>query len=49
MNSGSAVIALTEEGEWAGFCYIETWSDGAYASNSGLIVSRNLEIWGLQV
>ena len=39
MNSGSAVIALTEEGEWAGVCYIETWSDGAYASNSGLIVS----------
>ena len=47
MNSGSAVIAvLTEEGEWAGFCYIETWSDGAFAFNSGLIVffSRNLEI-----
>ena len=47
MNSGSAVIALAEEGEWAGFCYIETWSNGAYASNSGLIVSpkfRNMEL-----
>lgn len=47
MNSGSAVIALTEEGEWAGFCYIETWSDGAYASNSGLIVSPKFRNMGL--
>lgn len=25
--------------EWAGFSYIETWSDGAFVSNSGLIVN----------
>lgn len=25
MEEGKAVIALTKEGEWVGFCYIETW------------------------
>jgi hypothetical protein len=25
--------------EWAGFSYVETWSDGKYVSNSGLIVN----------
>lgn len=39
MDEGKAVIALTEQGQWAGFCYIETWSHGAYVANSGLIVS----------
>jgi hypothetical protein len=39
MQEGKAVIALTEQGEWAGFCYIETWEHGKYVANSGLIVS----------
>ncbi len=39
MNEGKAVIALTEDGTWVGFCYIETWSHGEYVANSGLIVS----------
>lgn len=39
MDEGKAVIALTEQGQWAGFCYIETWGHGAYVANSGLIVS----------
>ena len=39
MKEGKAVIALSEQGEWAGFCYIETWSHGEYVANSGLIVS----------
>ncbi len=39
MLDGKAVIALTETGEWVGFCYIETWSHGEYVANSGLIVS----------
>lgn len=39
MNEGKAVIALTETGDWVGFCYIETWSHGAFVANSGLIVS----------
>jgi hypothetical protein len=39
MQEGKAVIALSSEGEWAGFCYIESWSHGKYVANSGLIVS----------
>jgi hypothetical protein len=35
---GNAVIA-TENEEWVGFCYIETWSHGQFVANSGLIVS----------
>lgn len=38
MEEGKAVIALTTEGRWVGFCYIETW-EGEYVANSGLIVS----------
>jgi hypothetical protein len=38
MNEGKAVIALTNDNQWVGFCYIETW-DGDYVANSGLIVS----------
>src|ERR1700733_10471948 len=36
---GKAVIALAENGDWAGFSYIETWSNGEFVSNSGLIVN----------
>src|SRR5258708_34387909 len=39
MREGKAVIAFTEDGIWAGFCYIETWSHGEYAANSVLIVA----------
>ncbi len=39
MDEGKAVIAVTREGEWIGFCYIETWSHGEYVANSGLIVA----------
>src|SRR5690606_1572473 len=39
MTEGKAVIALADDGAWAGFCYIETWGHGAYVANSGLIVS----------
>ena len=38
MEEGKAVIAHTADGEWVGFCYIETWSHGEYVANSGLIV-----------
>jgi hypothetical protein len=47
MEEGKAVIALTNEGEWAGFCYIETWGHGSYVANSGLIVSPNFRKSGL--
>ena len=47
MSEGKAVVASTEKGEWAGFCYIETWSHGAYVANSGLIVKPSLRKGGL--
>ncbi|MCU0449794.1 MAG: GNAT family N-acetyltransferase [Bernardetiaceae bacterium] len=39
MREGKAVIALAQDGTFAGFCYIETWSHGNYVANSGLIVN----------
>lgn len=39
MDEGKAVIALTDDGTWVGFCYIEAWQHGKYVANSGLIVS----------
>lgn len=47
MAEGKAVIALSENNEWAGFCYIETWSHGEYVANSGLIVKSTLRKSGL--
>lgn len=39
MIEGKAVIALTQNNTWVGFCYIEEWSHGAFVANSGLIVA----------
>ena len=39
MTEGKAVIAVTNEGEWVGFCYIEAWGHGKFVANSGLIVA----------
>lgn len=39
MEEGKAVIALTPDGTWVGFCYIEAWQHEKYVANSGLIVS----------
>jgi hypothetical protein len=36
---GKAVIALAGNGDWAGFSYIESWDNGRFVSNSGLIVN----------
>jgi hypothetical protein len=47
MLEGKAIIALTGHGQWAGFCYIETWEDGKYVANSGLIVSPEFRKHGL--
>lgn len=47
MTEGKAIIALTNNDEWAGFCYIETWSHGEYVANSGLIVKPTLRKSGL--
>jgi len=47
IREGKAVIAFTKEGIWAGFCYIETWSNGQYVANSGLIVAPEFRKGGL--
>ncbi len=39
MEEGKAVIAVTPDGAWVGFCYIEAWEDEKYVANSGLIVA----------
>ena len=39
MEEGKAVIALTPQGGWVGFCYIEAWGHDAFVANSGLIVA----------
>lgn len=44
---GKAIIALDDDGTWAGFCYIETWTNGEYVANSGLIVSPKFRNIGL--
>lgn len=47
MREGKAVIAFNQDGIWAGFCYIETWSHGEYVANSGLIISPEFRKSGL--
>jgi hypothetical protein len=47
MEEGKAVIALTTDGRWAGFCYIEAWGHDKYVANSGLIVSPEFRKYGL--
>lgn len=51
MSEGKAVIALhrSADGEhvFAGFCYIETWSNKKYVANSGLIVVPDFRQSGL--
>ncbi len=39
INEGKAVIAVTEDGTWVGFCYIEAWGHDQFVANSGLIVA----------
>ncbi len=36
---GKAVIALTKDNVWVGFCYIEAFGHDKYVANSGLIVA----------
>ncbi|MCB0708558.1 MAG: GNAT family N-acetyltransferase [Chitinophagaceae bacterium] len=39
IKEGKSVIAITEAGDWVGFCYIEAWEHNKFVANSGLIVS----------
>ena len=47
INAGKAVIALTEEGDFAGFSYIESWGGKSFVANSGLIVAHKYRGMGL--
>ena len=46
IREGKAIIALSE-GEFAGFCYIESWGNKQYVANSGLIVADKFRGRGL--
>ncbi len=39
MIEDKAVIAVTRDGTWVGFCYIESWEHEKFVANSGLIVA----------
>ncbi|MFC4263944.1 GNAT family N-acetyltransferase [Ferruginibacter yonginensis] len=39
IKEGKAVIAVTPQNEWVGFCYIEAWEHEQFVANSGLIVA----------
>ncbi|CAN5284885.1 GNAT family N-acetyltransferase [soil metagenome] len=47
ISDGKAVIAISYAGEWAGFCYIESWGNDQFVSNSGLIVAPKFRKHGL--
>jgi len=44
---GKAIMAKTENGSWAGFCYIESWGHNRFVANSGLIVNEKYRGRGL--
>ena len=44
---GKAIIAHTEHGDFAGFCYIESWGHEKFVANSGLIVLEKYRGHGL--
>lgn len=47
MRQGNAIIAFSQDIQWAGFCYIETWQSGEYVANSGLIIAPSFRNQGL--
>ncbi len=47
MQAGKAVIALAEDGTFAGFAYIESWGEKQFVANSGLIVAHAFRGLGL--
>ena len=49
IEEGKAVVAISSEGKWAGFCYIESWGHNKFVANSGLIVSPEFRGIGLAV
>ena len=49
IEEGKAVVAISSEGKWAGFCYIESWGHNKFVANSGLIVSPQFRGIGLAI
>jgi hypothetical protein len=47
MIEGKAVIAVTTDNKWVGFCYIEAWGHEEFVANSGLIVSPEFRKTGI--
>lgn len=47
IDQGKAVIALTKDGQWAGFSYIESWGHDDFVANSGLIIAPSFRKLGL--
>ena len=47
MEAGKAVIALAENGEFAGFSYIESWGHKSFVATSGLIVAHKYRGLGI--
>lgn len=45
--AGKAVIALTDDGRFAGFSYIESWGGKSFVANSGLIVAHEFRGMGV--
>jgi len=44
---GKAVIALTSDLRWVGFCYIEAWGHEKFVANSGLVVAPEFRKTGI--
>ena len=47
INEHKAIIAVTDLGELAGFCYIESWGNTKYVANSGLVIHHKFRNQGV--
>ena len=47
IEEGKAIIALTKDNRWVGFCYIEAWGHDKFVANSGLIVAPEFRKFGV--
>jgi len=47
MQEGRAVIATLPDGQWIGFAYMDVWEEGAFVSQSGLIVDPAYRLHGV--
>ena len=47
IQEGKAIIAISDNGDFAGFCYIESWGHEKFVANSGLIVLEKYRGYGL--